>query len=61
MFSRCAVRCCVCRAEMDWLQRYGRESCCCSQGCYEEFEWRRTLAILGKEYYHKPLKQQDKA
>jgi len=23
----------------------------CSPACSQEFEWRRTLAILGKEYY----------
>lgn len=25
----------------------------CGNGCYEEFEWRKTLSILGKEYYLK--------
>jgi len=29
---------------------YGKDKCCCSKECYEEWEWRKTLAILGKPY-----------
>lgn len=57
MFSRNDVRCCICQEGMDYQQRYGRESCCCSQACWNEFEWRQTLSILGKEYYPDPKKE----
>jgi hypothetical protein len=50
MLSRCDVLCCICKTPLDWHKRYGREGCCCSRECHDEFEWRRTLAIMGKEY-----------
>ena len=28
----------------------------CSSECSEEFEWRRVLSIMGKDYYPKPEK-----
>lgn len=54
VFSVCDVKCCVCGRAMDWMRRYGREGCSCSRACHQEFEWRRTLAILGKAYYPDP-------
>jgi len=27
----------------------------CSMDCKDEFEWRRTLSLLGKEYYIKEI------
>lgn len=26
----------------------------CSKGCYEEYEWRRVLSVMGTKYYPKP-------
>ena len=49
--SRCEVFCAICRTLFDWQKRYGREGCCCCKRCNDEFEWRRTLSILDKEYY----------
>ena len=54
MFSRCETLCPICGKTMDWMRGIGREARCCSSHCNEEFLWRQTLAILGKEYYAKP-------
>lgn len=43
--------CPVCRNLFNWWRGYGREIRCCCKECHEEADWRRTLAILGKEYY----------
>jgi len=50
------IRCCICavHAPFDWHKRYGMDAACCCKECYEEFDWRRTLSILGKDYYPKP-------
>ena len=53
-FSVCEVHCCICRAAMDWMKRYGRTGCCCCRECYREFQWRETLSIMGKSYYPDP-------
>lgn len=54
--GHCKVFCSICRTEMNWMTRYGREGTCCDKECHDEFEWRRTLAILGKPYYRDPRK-----
>ncbi len=54
MFSRCEFYCPVCRQQFDWMRGYGKDIRCCGRECHVEAEWRRTLAILGKEYYHDP-------
>ena len=36
------------------MKAYGRVPCCCGKVCWNEWEWRRALAILGKEYYRDP-------
>ncbi len=59
-FTPCTGRCFVCAADMDWHKRYGRDVPCCGRKCYEEFEWRRTLSILGKDYYPKPVETDEK-
>jgi hypothetical protein len=51
MFSVMKVYCPICRGDMDGMLGYGREAKCCDKECYEEWEWRKTLAILGKAYY----------
>ncbi len=56
MFSRCETKCPICGGLMDWMKRYGRECGCCGSECYREFEWRRTLAVIGKDYYPDPRK-----
>ena len=54
MMSVCKVYCPICKWEMDWMRGYGRECRCCSKECHTEFEWRRTLAIMGKPYEPQP-------
>ena len=34
--------------------RYGRDACCCGKDCWQEFDWRLTLSILGKPYTPDP-------
>ena len=56
LFSYMKVYCPICKSEMDGMRHYGRDSHCCGKDCHEEWEWRNTLAILGKEYYPDPKK-----
>lgn len=58
-FSKQLVYCPICRQEMDGMKGYGRTANCCGKKCYEEWEWRRTLAILGKEYEPDPRKEKE--
>jgi hypothetical protein len=58
-FGPCAVKCCVCGNDMDWMTRYGRVASCCSKECYDEFEWRQTLAIMKKPYKPRPQKKEN--
>lgn len=48
------VHCPICKVEMNGMTAYGRESRCCGKVCHNEWEWRRALAIMGKDYYPKP-------
>ena len=57
-FSKMLVYCPICRGEMDGMRGYGREANCCGKECYKEWEWRKTLGILGKEYYKRPEKDE---
>jgi len=54
MFSYMKVHCPICKTEMNGMRGYGREAKCCDQECYQEWEWRKTLAILGKPYKPNP-------
>jgi len=54
MFSRMEVHCPICRCEMDGMKGYGRKANCCGRECYQEWEWRRTLAIMGQPYETDP-------
>jgi len=49
VFSYMIVYCPICRGEFNGMMSYGRSNCC-SRICHEEWEWRRTVSILGKEY-----------
>lgn len=60
MFSYMKVYCPICRNEMDGMKGYGRNASCCGKICYEEWEWREVLAILGKEYYPKEKLEKEK-
>lgn len=53
--TTCEVKCPICGQPMNWMTGYGRECRCCCKECHDEFEWRRTLAIVGKPYYRKPV------
>jgi len=59
LFTTCLFHCPVCTREYDWMRGYGREIRCCSKDCHDEAEWRRTLAILGKEYRPRKEKRDD--
>lgn len=54
MFSRMAVHCPICCGHMDGMKGYGRNARCCDKECYEEWNWRETLAIMGKPYTPRP-------
>jgi len=54
VFSFMKVYCPICRSVMDGMRGYGREARCCDRDCYREWEWRRTLAIMGKPYTPQP-------
>lgn len=53
-FTFCKIHCAICAAEIDYHGRYGRDVPTCGIRCYDEFEWRRTLSILGKPYHPDP-------
>lgn len=55
MVTYMKVHCPICRNEMDGMKGYGRNANCCCRQCYEEWEWRKTLAIMGKQYHQKPI------
>lgn len=59
MFTRCEIKCCICGGSMDWMRGYGRDQRCCGRECHQEFDWRRTLASLGKDYYPDPKRATD--
>ena len=54
VFSYMKVHCPICRSEMDGMKGYGRDAHCCDKECCTEWEWRRTLAIMGKPYTPDP-------
>ena len=54
IFGYMKTHCPICRGEMDGMKGYGREANCCDRECYEEWEWRRTLAIMHKPYTPRP-------
>ena len=59
MSSHMSVQCPICGKAMDGMHPYGRDSHCCSKDCNQEWEWRRTLAIMGKPYEPDPRKLSD--
>lgn len=54
MFTHCQIRCAICGTEIDYHHAYGREVACCGKTCHDEFQWRRTLSIMGKPYRPDP-------
>lgn len=54
MSSPLTCYCSICRSEMLFENRYGRDACCCGKDCWQEFDWRLTLSILGKPYRPDP-------
>ena len=56
MFSKQKVFCNGCGKEFETtFGSYGGHVC--SRKCYDDMEWKRTLSILGKEYYPKTRKE----
>jgi hypothetical protein len=58
-FSKQIVYCNVCGTKMSTeIAQLGKfDGRFCSMDCLREFEWRRTLSLMGKEYYPKPNKE----
>jgi len=58
VFSIQKVHCQICGGEFetDFGHRggYGANRECCSPFCFEELQWRRALATMGKEYHPNP-------
>jgi hypothetical protein len=60
LFSKQKVYCQICGKEFETdfhsasSAGYGKGRPCCSKPCWEELEWRRTLALMGKEYMPQP-------
>ncbi len=52
--TKCLIHCPICKSQFDYMRGYGRDCRCCGKECHDEFNWRETLAILGKEYYFDP-------
>jgi hypothetical protein len=50
VFAYMKVYCPICKSEMDGMRGCGREANCCDRECYAEWEWRKTLAIMGRPY-----------
>lgn len=40
------------------FQRFGGKVC--SIECFNEFQWRKTLSMMGKSYYNDPRKEEKK-
>ncbi len=57
LWSRLSAHCPICKSEYDWMRGYGARDMirCCCKVCYKEFEWRYTLAVMGKEYHQQPI------
>jgi hypothetical protein len=58
IFSIQKLFCQICRVEFetDFNLRggYGANKSCCNKKCFREWQWRRALAIIGKDYYPDP-------
>lgn len=54
------VFCNACGTEISTdFQHFGGKVC--SMECFREFQWRKTLSMLGIEYYPDPRKEEDSA
>lgn len=51
-YSKQKIFCNACGKEMNEVYHkvIGRECKCCSMECVREYNWRRTLSIMGEEY-----------
>ncbi len=52
IYSVQKMYCTVCGGQYAWTVNHGypKSRTCCKE-CNEEFNWRETLSIMGKEYY----------
>ena len=57
MFSYMKIHCAICCAEIDGMRCYSGN--CCDKECYQEYDWRKTLAIINKPYYPRPNSRWD--
>jgi hypothetical protein len=52
LYSVQKMYCTVCGGTYAWTCNHGwPKSRACSRECHEEWAWRETLSIMGKEYY----------
>lgn len=56
MFGYMKVHCPICQSEFDGMKPYGREAACCCKECYQEWNWRRSLAICNQSYHPDPTR-----
>lgn len=65
LFSMQQLHCPVCSKEFEHdfnlSGGYGREMRCCSKECWDELEWRRSLALLGRAYSPRPAPRRSEA
>jgi hypothetical protein len=66
IFTPQPMYCCICGQQIMFNFNYKGIPLCCKE-CYDEYEWRKTLYIMGEEYTpqkikeNKPLNEYDKA
>jgi len=49
LFANQPMICCICGKEFNFGFNYHGVPAC-SNHCWDEYQWRRTLFIMGKEY-----------
>lgn len=57
MFSKQKFYCQSCGKEMFVAINAAYGAKYCNQECCDEYHWKETLSIMGKEYYPKPKKE----
>jgi hypothetical protein len=59
LFKSQKLICCICGKDfLSDFRTYGGS--CCSSSCKEEYEWRKTLYIMGEDYHKKIFISGDK-
>lgn len=56
LFANQPMICCICKAEIMFSFNYHGVPVCDTK-CWDEYQWRKTLFIMGKKYHPKVEKQ----